>query len=101
MFETHASDLEVQRSLRNGPAYVPAGTPRHAMRRFRAGCSGLGGWGPVEQFSRPQHGVHDHGELARDGDGGAFEADLFPELQTQSRRSLSTRLRVRITVAAS
>ena len=72
MLEAHASDPEVRRALRN------AGTPRHALRGFRTG-SGLGGRGPVERVSRPQHRVQDCGELACDGD--AFEAGLFPELQ--------------------
>jgi hypothetical protein len=83
-FETHASEPEARRALRNGPPYVPAGTPRHAMRRFRTGCSGRGDRDPVEQGSRPQQRMQDHGAFAC-GDGGAFEADLFPELQTPGR----------------
>jgi hypothetical protein len=38
MFITHAlSRLTVQRQLRNGPAYVPAATPSHAMGAVEIG----------------------------------------------------------------
>ena len=43
--------------------------------------SGDGAGGPVEQFAGFQHRVHDDGELARHGDGGALEADPLPQLQ--------------------
>ena len=39
-----------------GQPYVPAGTPRHALRGFRTG-SGLGGRGSVKRVSGPQHRV--------------------------------------------
>jgi len=43
--------------------------------------SGLGSDRTVEQFTCTKHGVHDHGELARDRDGRALEADLLLEFQ--------------------
>ena len=43
--------------------------------------SGLGGDRRVKQFTRAEHGMHDHGELARDRDGRALEADLFLEFE--------------------
>ena len=71
--------LAVQRPKRNEPAYVPAGTPRHAIRRCRA--LGSGGSGrPGEQFARTQHRMHDDRKFAGDGDCGALEADLLAKL---------------------
>src|SRR3546814_8206349 len=33
----------------------------------------------VEQFTGTEHRVHDDGELAGNGNGGSFEADLFAQ----------------------
>ena len=40
--------------------------------------------GPIKELAASQHRVHDNGELARHGNGGAFEADPLPELAAPS-----------------
>jgi hypothetical protein len=49
--------------------------------------SGFGADGKIEQFTGSEHGMHDHGELARDRDGGSFEADLLLELEASDAQS--------------
>ena len=56
----------------------------------------------LERLAGFQHRVHDDGQLACDGDGGALEADpLSRSFSPHVRRSLSAKARVRITMAAS
>ena len=40
--------------------------------------------GPIKELAASQHRVHDNGELARHGNGGALEADPLPELEAPS-----------------
>lgn len=56
----------MQRQLRNGSAYVPAGTPRHARGAVELVSSG-GGTFRCKQFTRAQHGMHDNREFVSDG----------------------------------
>ena len=63
--------------------------------------SGLGSDRAVEQFTGLQHGMHDHGELARDRDGGPLKLTFSLSLRPQMRIALSAIVRVRTTTAAS
>ena len=65
---------------RNGSAHVTAGTEllgACSTRYFLCGCAGS----LVEQLSRFQHCMHDHGELACHRDGGALEADALSQFE--------------------
>lgn len=75
----------MQLQLQNGSAYVPAGTPRHAIGAVELVSSG-GGTFPCKQFTRAQHGMHDDRELASDGNCRTLEADLLAQLLIPSAK---------------
>jgi len=71
----------VQLDPRNDPAHVPAGAPRGAAGSASKLVKRSGGSGPIEQLAGSQHGMHDDGQFARNGNGGPLEAEPLAKLQ--------------------
>src|ERR1700761_5938642 len=58
---------------------------RSGSERYRDLCDGAGI--RVEEFASLKHRMHNNRQLARYGNGGSFQADPLPELQTPRAQS--------------
>ena len=81
-FITHSVAVEASdaTSVAEWVGLRPGRTSRGALRRGRAWVSGCGACLP-ERLTGDQHGVHDDGEFAGNGDRGTFEAKPLTQLQ--------------------
>ena len=97
MCKTHASGFSARR-CNSLHGMVQSTTRQGRLETLRSGvlesyALGLGADGAVEVSAGFQHGVHDDRQLSGDGDGRAFEADLFSQFEppgTQPARRVRT-----------